>query len=84
MKISQVSFYGINRENNKCQAARIKIVKSHFIGKDINTQIFTDMDSRALPSAIAWMGQDGMIHYTNFLAVPMAIAMHQYNTTHII
>jgi hypothetical protein len=41
------------------QTARLKITKSHFSGSGINTQIFIDMESKVLPSAIAWMGRDG-------------------------
>lgn len=48
----------INRENSKSQIARLKIIKTHFSGIDINTLPFTDMGLEVLPNAIAWMGQD--------------------------
>jgi hypothetical protein len=54
-----MSFFRMNRENRKCQAAHIKVIKTHFSGSNIDTQIFTDMESSVLPCAIAWMGQDG-------------------------
>jgi hypothetical protein len=48
----------INREYSVSQAARIKIINSHFSGSDINTQVFTDMKLNILPTAMSWMGQD--------------------------
>jgi hypothetical protein len=50
----------INKENDMNQAARIKIIKAHFNGPVIDTQIFTDMKLNVLPSAIAWMGRGGV------------------------
>ena len=49
----------INAEIIGSQAARIKIIKTHFSGSNINTQIFTHTESNSLPNAVAWMGQDG-------------------------
>jgi hypothetical protein len=49
----------INRENSNSQVARIKIIKIHFSGSDINTQIFARMEVNVLPTVIAWMGRDG-------------------------
>jgi hypothetical protein len=48
----------INRENSVSQAARLKNIKSHFSGSNINTRPFTVMELRVLPTAISWMGQD--------------------------
>jgi hypothetical protein len=49
----------INRENSNSQAARIKVIKTHFSGSNINTQIFAGMEVNVLPTVIAWMGRDG-------------------------
>ena len=54
-----ISLLRINRENSTSQAARIKIIKTHFSGSDINTQVFADMEVHVRPTAIAWMGRDG-------------------------
>ena len=48
----------INQKNSIRQAARIKIIKSHFSGSGINTQVFTEMKLNVLPTAIAWMGRN--------------------------
>jgi hypothetical protein len=53
------SLLKINRENSNSQAARIKIIKTHFSGSDINTQMFTRMQLNVLLNATAWMGRDG-------------------------
>jgi hypothetical protein len=53
------SLLKINRENSNSQAARIKIIKTHFSGSDINTQMFTCMELNVLLNATAWMGRDG-------------------------
>jgi hypothetical protein len=55
------SILRINKENDMNQAARIKIIKAHFSGPVIDTQVFTDMKLNVLPSAIAWMGRGGVI-----------------------
>jgi hypothetical protein len=52
------SLLTINQEYSVSQAARIKIINSHFSGNDINTQVFTDMKSNILPTAMSWMGWD--------------------------
>jgi hypothetical protein len=54
------SILRINKENDMNQAARIKIIKAHFSGPVIDTQVFTDMKLNVLPSAIAWMGRGGV------------------------
>ena len=50
------SLLRINKENSSSQAARIKIIKAHFSGGNINTQVFNHMELNVHPSAIAWMG----------------------------
>jgi hypothetical protein len=54
--LSLSSLLRINKENSPSQAARIKIIKSHFSGSCINTQVFNHMELNAYPIAIAWMG----------------------------
>jgi hypothetical protein len=46
----------INRENSVSQAARLKIIKTHFSGSNINATPFTVMELKVLPTAISWMG----------------------------
>ncbi len=58
LPIELTSVLQINSENSKSQIARLKIIKTHFSGSDINTLPFTDMELEFLPSAIAWMGRD--------------------------
>ena len=53
------SLLRINREKSNSQAARIKIIKTHFSGSNINTQIFARMEVHVLPTVIAWMGRGG-------------------------
>ena len=48
----------INQKNSIRQAARIKILNSHFSGSYINIQVFTEMKLNVLPTAISWMGRD--------------------------
>jgi hypothetical protein len=52
----------INRDNSVREAARIKIIRSHFSRSDINTQVFTEMKLSILPTAIAWMGHNNGSH----------------------
>jgi hypothetical protein len=52
------SLLTINREYSVSQAARIKIINSHFSGSDINTQVFSDMKLNIRPTAMSWMGRD--------------------------
>jgi len=54
-----LSLLRINREDSHSQAVRIKIIKIHFSGSNINTQIFARLEVNVLPTVIAWMGRDG-------------------------
>jgi hypothetical protein len=56
-----------NTENSVSQAARLKIIKTHFSGSNINTKPFTVMESKVLPTAISWMGRDCGISEINDL-----------------
>jgi hypothetical protein len=58
LPIDLASVLQMNRENNFSQAARLKIIKTHFSGSNINTAPFTVMELKVLPTAISWMGQD--------------------------
>jgi hypothetical protein len=48
----------INRENSVSQAARLKIINTHFSGSEINMQPFMEMNLNVRPHAIAWMAKD--------------------------
>jgi hypothetical protein len=52
------SLLQINSKNSVSQAARLKIIKTHFSGDSINTKPFTVMELKVLPTAISWMGRD--------------------------
>jgi hypothetical protein len=58
LPIDLASALQINRENGVSQAARLKIIKTHFSGNPINVKPFADMDKTLLPIAIAWMAKD--------------------------
>jgi hypothetical protein len=58
LPIDLASALQINRDHNVSQAARLKIIKTHFSGSDINTTPFTVMELKVLPTAISWMGRD--------------------------
>ena len=65
------SLLQINRESSPSQAARLKIIKTHFNGGFV-TQTFVGMDLNVLPHAMAWMGRDGRAgdvdgHYFRFI-----------------
>jgi len=48
----------LNRENSKSEAARLKIIETHFSGpKGFAVEPFVDMDLAVLPCAIAWMSR---------------------------
>jgi hypothetical protein len=55
----------INKENYKSQAARLKIINTHFSGNDINMEPFMKMDVDIRPHAIGWMAKD--MHVYQFL-----------------
>jgi hypothetical protein len=65
----------LNRENSKSQAARLKIIKTHFSGSKVNDQPF-NIDRMKLyvrPHAIAWMAKDE--HLYQFLrAMPWLLS----------
>jgi hypothetical protein len=48
----------INKYNNKNQAARLKIIKTHFSGNDIKMKTFAKMAVNVRPHAIEWMAKD--------------------------
>ena len=58
------SLFYLNRDNSKSQAARLKIIKTHFSG-DYAGQPFVGMEWNVLPHVIAWMGRDGKSDETN-------------------
>jgi hypothetical protein len=52
------SLLHINRENCPSQAARLKIIKTHFSGNDIKMEPFAKMAVNVRPHAIEWMAKD--------------------------
>lgn len=71
------SLLRMNSENTVSQAARLKIIKTHFSGRDINMQIqpFMDMDLSARHHVIAWMARDNIAWLYQFLlAKPFLLA----------
>jgi hypothetical protein len=52
------SLLRINRENCPSQAARLKIIKTHFSGNDIKMKSFAKMAVNVRPHAIEWMAKD--------------------------
>ena len=72
-----------NREESKGTVARMKIIKTHFSGGDIKTQVkvFTDMESNVLPTAIAWIVQDdGQHKLDDLLFALLRNVTHLYDT----
>ena len=54
-----VSYLELNKNDNKFEVARQKIIQQHFLrGDNINIDEFLDMDVEVLPRAIAWIGRD--------------------------
>jgi hypothetical protein len=57
------SLLRLNRESSVSQAARLKIIKSHFSGYEINMQPFMEMNLNVRPHAIAsWMAKDMQLY----------------------
>jgi hypothetical protein len=52
----------INKFNNRSQAARLKIIKTHFSGSTINMQPFGEMDVQVRPHAISWMTKEDNLY----------------------
>lgn len=47
----------MNKDFSVSQAARLKIILSHYSDDNINLQPFTGMHSSLLPYVMAWMGK---------------------------
>ena len=52
------SLLRLNRECSVSEAARLKIINTHFSGYEINMQPFMEMNLNVRPHAIAWMAKD--------------------------
>jgi hypothetical protein len=52
------SLLQINRNHSTRDAARIKIIMTHFSDSVINVKPFTDMPTNVFPHAFAWMAKD--------------------------
>jgi Ran GTPase-activating protein (RanGAP) involved in mRNA processing and transport len=53
-----LSVLKINEENSVSKAARLKIIKTHFSGSEINMLPFMVMNLSVRPHALAWMAKD--------------------------
>jgi hypothetical protein len=63
------SLLKINKENSVSEAARLKIITTHFSGSEINMQPFMEMNLSVRPHALAWMAKD-MHMYELLRAMP--------------
>lgn len=52
----------LNRNSNKNDVARYKILMSHFQGEHAKIQEFLDMEYQVLPAAFAWLGRNSLGH----------------------
>jgi hypothetical protein len=68
-----MSLLRIHEENNLSQAARIKIIQTHFSDHEINMQPFMDMSLSVRPHAIAWMAKDDSHFYRFLRAMPSLV-----------
>jgi hypothetical protein len=55
----------LNKENSPNEAARLKIINTHFSGSEINMQPFMEINFSVRSHAIAWMAKD--MHLYRFL-----------------
>ena len=68
-----VSSLHLNKNNNKAEVARQKILQHHFLSNGFNIQAFVDMETNFLPRAISWISRDiaGLsLLYELFLSMP--------------
>jgi Ran GTPase-activating protein (RanGAP) involved in mRNA processing and transport len=57
-----LSLLKINRECSVSEAARLKIINTHFSGSEINMRPFMEMNLSVRPHAIAWMAKDMRVY----------------------
>jgi hypothetical protein len=57
-----ISLLRLNRDNSESQAARLKIIETHFSGREINMLPFMGMTLSVRPHAIAWMARDNHLY----------------------
>jgi hypothetical protein len=76
------SLLQINKYNNMNQAARLKIIKTHFSGNDIKMEPFTKMTISVRPHAIAWMAKD--MHLYRFLRAMPSLLEKVENEAHMV
>ena len=53
------SYLEINKNNSKADAARKKIIKTHFSSGDMVVKPFLEMRTEVFPRVLAWMGKGG-------------------------
>ena len=52
------SYLELNRNDNKAEVSRQKIISYHFSHGNNNMELFLDMELNVLPHAISWMGRN--------------------------
>ena len=72
------SLLKINRENSVSQAARLKIINTHFSGSEINMRPFMEMNLSVRPYAVAWMAKDERV-YELLRAMPSLLEQFEDN-----
>ena len=63
----------LNRDHSNSQSARLKIIKTHFSGNNINLKPFTDMKRNILLHVIAWMARDDSFDSNRHSASGMSV-----------
>ena len=76
------SLLQINKYNNMNQAARLKIITTHFSGNDIKMEPFSKMTISVRPRAIAWMAKD--MHLYRFLRAMPSLLEKVENEAHMV
>lgn len=57
-----VSFLELNKNDDKGEVARQKIIQYHFLNGDSNIIEFVDMEMKVSPQALAWVGRNNSGH----------------------
>ncbi len=79
------SLFRMNRNPNKFEVARQKIIEYHFLTGNEDDQTFLDMDLIVLPVAIAWMSRDDTVFsllYEFLRKMPSLFERRQHKILH--
>lgn len=52
----------LNKNDDKTEVTRHKIIRSHFQGENADIQLLLDMELKAMPHAFAWLGRNYVGH----------------------